>query len=78
MFSDNRYIILFLCIRFFYEFSFRLLFRERFYPEIFFQTLGDNYWSFTVAKIESFKRFAVKKFSQFLKALSVNSSIFKS
>ena len=55
----------------------KVVVRAEILPRDFLQTLGKYYWSLTIAKSHKLKKFTVKKFRQFLKALTVKLSIFK-
>ena len=51
--------------------------RAEILPRDFLQTLGNYYLSLTVAKIQRLKNFTIKRFRQFLKALTLKLSIVK-
>ena len=57
--------------------AFKVVVRAEILPRDFRQTLGKYYLPLTIAKFKVLKNFTVKKFSQFLKALTVKLSIFK-
>ena len=57
---------------------FKVAVRAEILPRDFFQTPGNYYLSPAIAKIERLKKISrLKKFGQFLRALTVNFSIFK-
>ena len=59
-----------------YYYSIKVVVRAEILPRDFCQTLGKYYLPLTIAKFKVLKNFKVKKFRQFLKALTVKLSIF--